>query len=259
MALLRKRYFNWVDAHVDYIEDAVEIFESYGVSSEKVFIIYNSPDTDHLLEIKEKLLQNPPLLPSNPHRLIHVGRLVKWKKVHLLLESIHRLKSDFPNIELVVVGNGPEEEGLKQQAKDLGIMDNVRFVGAVHDPKQLGRYLLDSSFYVLAGVGGLSINDAMCFDKAIICSECDGTEKKLVKQGYNGYFFENDNIDDLTQQIKVLLTNPENTRLMGQNSLNIIQKEINVHTVIRGYVAAFNFVNSDSTQIVYQELSTNKV
>ncbi|EAY26111.1 glycosyltransferase [Microscilla marina] len=243
LAYLRKKYFNWVDAHVDYIEEAYEIFESYGVPKERIHIIYNSPDTDYILNVREQLLKEPPLLAPNPYRLIHVGRLVKWKKVHLLVEAVRRLKPEFSEIELVIVGGGPEEDNLKAQVKEAGLEANTTFTGPIHETKELGRYLLDSSVYVLAGVGGLSINDAMCFDKAVICSECDGTEKKLLREDYNGRFFENDNVDDLTQQIRILLSDPDKIKVMGQNSLGIIQNEINVHTVIKGYVDAFKFVN----------------
>ncbi len=236
--------FKMVDAHVDYTEEAFEIFESYGVAKEKIFIIYNSPDTDIIFDEKAKIENLPNLLPNNSHRLLHVGRLVKWKKVDMLIDVFEKLQTKFPNAELCIVGDGPELENLKLQAKELNIGEKVRFVGAVYEMKDLGRYFKESLVYVLAGMGGLSINDAMCFDKPIICSVADGTEKKLVRDGYNGYIFENGNPKDLFQKIDLLLTDTENAKLMGLNSTKIIKDEVNIHVVIKNYLRAFNYVNN---------------
>ena len=214
----RRYYLNKLDAHVCYVEDAFEILESYGVEKSKIHIIYNSPDTDKIFASKQKISKEPPILPANPFRIIHVGRLVKWKKVHLLISIIKKLKVDFEKIELVVIGNGPEEASLKKQAIYLGIENHISFIGGVYDPEILGKYLESASIYVLAGVGGLSINEAMCYGKPIICSICDGTEKKLVRDNYNGYIFETDNVADLATKIIAVLSDPLHTNKMGENS-----------------------------------------
>ena len=84
-----------MDAHVDYIEVAYEIFSTYGVDKKKIFITYNSPDTDKLLEVNVKYNIRNAILPYNPFRIIHVGRLVKWKRVDLLIKALKVLKINF--------------------------------------------------------------------------------------------------------------------------------------------------------------------
>lgn len=244
----RKFQFKAVDAHVCYTEDAYKIYQSYGVKKENIFIIYNSPDTQILLQANKEIENSSPILPLNPHRIIHVGRLVKWKKVHLLINALPALIEKLPTIELVIVGSGPEEDALLKQAELLGVRNHVVFVGGVYEPTTLGRYLNASSLYVLAGTGGLSINDAMCFGKPIVCSECDGTEKKLVRNNYNGYIFETDNVADLTDKILAVYSNPIGVETMGQHSLDIIKNEVNENIVIEGYVKAFNYVLKNKCQ-----------
>ncbi len=236
-----KRAFNLVDAHVDYTEEAYEIFGSYGVPKEKIFIIYNSPDTDLILADKAKIEGINNVLPENPLRLLHVGRLVKWKRVDMLIDVFKKLLIQFPTAELVIVGTGPEEQNLKQQAIDLGIEKQVVFTGGVYEMTILGQYFNASLVYVLAGMGGLSINDAMCFDKPIVCAVADGTEKKLVRDGYNGYIFEDGNAEDLCKKLTVLLSDPIKTRQMGLNSGQIIRDEVNIHVVIENYQKAFQY------------------
>jgi glycosyltransferase involved in cell wall biosynthesis len=238
----RKFQFRAVDAHVCYIDDAYKIYQSYGVKKENIFIIYNSPDTQILLEASNQIKHEPSILPINPHRIIHVGRLVKWKKVHLLIDALPSILEKIPTTELVIVGTGPETDALAKQAEDLGISKHVVFVGGIYNPTELGRYLNASSLYVLAGTGGLSINDAMCFGKPIVCSECDGTEKKLVRNNYNGYIFELDNVTDLADKIYTILSDPKLIKSMGDHSLDIIKNEVNEQVVIEGYLRAFKHV-----------------
>ena len=244
---VRKYYYNsLVDATVNYIDDAYEIVGSYGVDREKIFVTTNSPDTDLILEATVEIETLPPILEENPFRIVHIGRLVKWKKTHQLIQAVQLLKVKFPEIELLIIGKGKEQVVLEALAGELGVREHVKFIGGVYDNETLGRYLKVSSVYVLAGMGGLSINQAMAFGKPVICSTADGTEKRLVKNKFNGYYFKDDDINDLAEKIKLIISNNELRRLMGENSLNIIKKDVNVHKVISEYVAAFNFVSGNN-------------
>lgn len=238
----RKEVFNYANAHVNYVEAAYDIYGSYGVPKEKIFITYNSPDTDYYFSVKEKIQLEAPVLPSNNFRIIHMSRLTAWKRVDMLISAVAALKDRYPEIELLVIGDGPEMDNLKNQADHLQVRDAVHFLGGVYKAEELGKYLMASSIYTLAGMGGLSINDAMIFGLPVICSVCDGTEKHLVKEGYNGLYFENASQKSLESGISYLFDNPELSAQMGQNSVKIIKNEINVHTVVDGYMKAFNYV-----------------
>jgi glycosyltransferase involved in cell wall biosynthesis len=248
---VRKLYYNLMDAHVNYVEEAYDIIGSYGVDKRKIFITYNSPDTDLIYAAKEKIQHLPPILPPNPHRLLHVGRLIKWKRVDMLIDVFSRLQQDYPDAELLIVGNGPEEAALKKQVQALGLGESVCFTGAIYDTETLGRYFTAASVYVLAGLGGLSINEAMTFEKPVVCSECDGTEKKLVREAYNGRYFKEGDSQSLYQVLKDMLADPHQLKQMGKRSEEIIRKEVNIHTVIKGYVEAFNYVTQNKYQLQY--------
>lgn len=239
---IRRVFVNRVDAHINYFDEAVAIHGSYGVPPEKVFITANSPDTDYIFEAKKNIENSEPVLPKNPFRIIHVGRLVKWKRVDLLIEATQKLLGKYPNIELLVVGTGPEENNLKEQTKDLELQNQVRFVGGIYEMETLGKYLKSSSVYVLAGMGGLSINEAMCFGLPVVCSVADGTERRLVRENQNGYYFNNGDLESLTEVIDKMLADLPKTKQMGIESERIIREEINVNTVLDKYREAFSFV-----------------
>lgn len=241
----RSAIFNFADAHVNYIEEAYDIFSSYGVPKEKIFITYNSPDTDYYFSIKEKIEKEPLPLPFSKFRIVHLSRLVEWKRVDMLIEAVANMKVEFPEMELLIVGTGPEKDNLTRQALELGVTDSVQFLGGIYDAELLGKYLMSSAIYILAGMGGLSINDAMIFGLPVICSECDGTEKYLVREGYNGLYFEKGNQESLEEKIRYLFNNQSICNEMGDHSVEIIKNEINIHTVVEGYMKAFNYVLKD--------------
>lgn len=231
--------FRAPDAHACYVDEAVALYGSYGVPASKIFVTRNSPDTDRLFLARERIAGVPPILPPNPHRIVHVGRLIPWKRVDLLIEALAAVRTRLPDAELVVVGDGPERAALEARAARAGLAEAVRFVGGVYAPEELGRYLAASAVYVLAGMGGLSINDAMCFGKPVICSVCDGTERHLVRDGENGLYFEAGDVESLARAILRLLEAPGLVERMGERSTEIIQEEINIHTVVEGYGRAF--------------------
>lgn len=71
--------------------------------------------------------------PAEVHanRVTVVGRLVPYKRVDVVVRACARLRADHPDIELVVIGQGPERARLAALADELGIADRVTFRGFV--------------------------------------------------------------------------------------------------------------------------------
>lgn len=243
VALIRKYYYSFIDINLHYIEDGFKILKTYGVPQEKIAVTLNSPDTEKLIEAKQKSSKLDEILPYNPFRIIHVGRLVKWKRVDLIIKAVARLSVLFDKIELVVLGDGPELSNLQNITKELKIEHKINFIGAVYDPVLLGRYFNSSSIYVLGGMGGLSINEAMVFEKPVICSICNGTEKFLVRDGYNGYLFKNGDLDSLVEKTSLLLSDQNKIQELGKNSYSIINNFVNIDIVVNKYLNAFIKLN----------------
>lgn len=240
---IRKWCYSKADGTLNYTTYAKEIIPSYGVDDSSIHITYNANNDEELRAIREKALTDEKLLPDNKQRILHIGRLVKWKRVDLLIEAFALVLKRFPHAELVIVGDGPELEPLKELAKTHRVDTRVVFAGAVYGSYDLGRYMLESSIYVLAGMGGLSINDAMTFGLPVICSVCDGTEKDLVIEGKNGHFFRPGDATDLAEKITGLFLHPEVMEAMGEESERIIREKINIEIVSSRFIKAFQAVS----------------
>jgi glycosyltransferase involved in cell wall biosynthesis len=237
---LRSRYYRLIDASLIYASVGYKIQESFGLSREQIFLTHNSPDTDKI-GIQRKRLEEQGVKTMNTKRILHLGRLVKWKRVDLLIEAVSRLSTRHDDLELFIIGAGPEEANLKQLARKV-TGARIEFLGGIYDPEALAREIMSSSVYVLAGMGGLSINEAMAFGKPVICSRCDGTEKDLVRDGINGFFFREGDPVDLASKIEILLDDPKRIQGMGAASRAVIDEKINLDTVTEKFVACFDYL-----------------
>lgn len=242
--LIRRYCYSRADGALAYSSLGKKIMPTYGIREKRVFVTYNTTDSEALLREKELLLREPSILPENSRRIIHMGRLVKWKRVDLLIDAFAKVLVKFPDAELVVLGDGPERDTLIKQTRELGIDRKVLFTGGIYDPKTIGAYMNASSLYVLAGMGGLSINDAMTYGLPVICSVCDGTERDLVSHNVNGLFFQENDVNDLSEKISLILADPALREKMGNASLRVIKERINLESVSDRYLHAFRIITT---------------
>jgi len=236
---MRRKYYSMVDATMIYASHGFEIQESFGIKREKIFLTHNSPDTELISSTRSRLKEEG-VGTVHPKRILHLGRLVKWKRVDLLIEAVAKLSAKHKDIELHIIGEGPEEKDLKKLAVRLAPEQSIKFLGSIYDPEALAREIMASAIYVLAGMGGLSINETMAYGLPVICSRCDGTERDLVDEGVNGLFFQEGDAVDLASKIELLLNDPERSRQMGENSLALIDQKINLETVAQGFMNCFD-------------------
>ena len=63
--------------------------------------------------------------------IIYIGRLVEKKGVSTLLDAVKLLETRYPDLQVTIVGDGPERPALVQQCRQLGIDKQVEFAGPV--------------------------------------------------------------------------------------------------------------------------------
>ena len=98
-----------------------------GANPEKLHVFRNGVDLERFRPEQPHAARNRLGLPQDKTILLSVGHLVARKGHHVAIEATAAM----PQALLCVIGDGPEQAGLRALAVQLGIADRVRFVGAV--------------------------------------------------------------------------------------------------------------------------------
>jgi len=101
-----------------------EKLENLGVKSH-IEIIFSGIDLGTIKSIKAK----------KENKIIFVGRLVKYKNVDILIRTFAEIKKDKKDLELVIVGEGPEKNNLYRLSKSLNV--KVEFKGFLSEKEKI--------------------------------------------------------------------------------------------------------------------------
>jgi len=197
-------------------------------------IIGNSPDTESLIPIIDKLPRAP---ESTTFRFVSVGRMVRSKNFELIVRAVELMKADglAESYCVTIVGDGPDQNRLMSMVESKGLQKEIVFERGVYEPESLYRKLLDSDVAIMPGLGGLFLNDCLMASLPVLCSVGDGTEDVLITHGKTGLRFAENDETSLRHWMVFCLRNRALIRGMRRNCRSIIDTEMNVWTVINGY------------------------
>jgi glycosyltransferase involved in cell wall biosynthesis len=117
-------------------------------------------------------------------RIVTVGELKYQKRFDVLLHSVAQLKAF--DLEVQIIGDGPERANLERLADELQIGGIVRFCGAIYELPAKEKIFSQAALGVLPGRGGLVIQELMFYGIPVICGKADGTEADLIVEGQSG-------------------------------------------------------------------------
>jgi glycosyltransferase involved in cell wall biosynthesis len=174
-------------------------------------------------------------------KVLCVSRLIERKGIRFLIEAIGMLKDD--KIELVLVGEGNQEEELKQLAKDLGVADGVEFRGYV-DHDSISDIYKNSDVFVLPSLNeGMSnaLLEAMASGLPVIVTDTGGTSELIDR---NGIVVPKGDSNAIAQAVCELMDDPEVRRRMGMKSREIAART-GWGVVGDGYIKVYEKVLSE--------------
>ena len=163
--------------------------------------------------------------------ILCVGRLVKRKGQDKLISALPKIKEEFPNVKLLVVGEGPLGKKLFKLVKKLGLEDNVIFVGRV-SYEELPKYFRVGDIFAMPArtrnfgleVEGLGIVylEASATGLPVIVGSSGGAPDALI-QGETGYVVDGRNTLEIARQISYLIRDPESARRLGAKGRDWIE------------------------------------
>jgi glycosyltransferase involved in cell wall biosynthesis len=134
--------------------------------------------------------------------IVAAGRLVNVKGFDILIDSFNRIKNNFPNLELWILGEGVLREELQAHIHNYGLRERVKLIGHVDNPYP---YFKNAKACVISsrveGFPNVLLQMMVCNNK-VISTDCAGDIKNI-----EGIFkCKTENIEDLSQQITNALT-----------------------------------------------------
>jgi glycosyltransferase involved in cell wall biosynthesis len=161
-------------------------------------------------------------LSERKYYLIAVGRLVKRKGFEYLIESMKHLPTE---IQLLIIGDGPLEQELRNVAMRAGVSDRVFLLG-YQTRERIWEYLQVSDCFVLSSLHeglGIVVQEAMCAGLPIVSSN-NGGQVDLIRDGRNGVLVRPMDSQALSAAIKEIYSRPDTASEMRRNNLDDIKR-----------------------------------
>ena len=151
------------------------------------------------------------------HRVLSIGRLVERKGFQFVIESIPELLEEYPDLEYVVIGDGPYKSNLMNLVGSLSLEGHVKFLGRVSDTEKIEQYKRCSVFVMpsieisdddtVEGFGIVYI-EANQLGKYVISGRCGGVPEAVI-EGSTGTILEHVDKTSVKESISKVFENIE--------------------------------------------------
>jgi glycosyltransferase involved in cell wall biosynthesis len=151
-----------------------------------------------------------------PHMVFACRQLFPRKGIRFLIQAAAQLKPRFPDLKLVLAGDGFERPELVRLAQDLGIADDVSVLGWVPN-NALPKYYRAAAVSVIPSLEegfGIPAAEAMGCEVPVVASDAGGLPE-VVEDGVTGLVVPRGDVPALAEAIGALLADPERRHRMG--------------------------------------------
>jgi glycosyltransferase involved in cell wall biosynthesis len=196
-------------------------------------VIHNGIDTHHFTP--------PHISPQNKiPQLIAVGRLVKLKGLHNLIEALAQVKQQGHSFHLKIVGDGPEKNNLIKQAEHLAIKESVTFLGHIphenlpHQYQQADLFVLPS----LAESFGQVFAEAMACGLPIIGSTTGGIPE-VVGSHQQEWLIPPGDVSALAKKISKLLALSDQRQKLRETNPDYVRNHLTWSHCAQAYLELY--------------------
>jgi glycosyltransferase involved in cell wall biosynthesis len=212
------RYFcNHCDLVITPTGKVKELLHDYGVQA-PIEVIPTGIDLARFSQGDPTWLRKQLQMDPEVKLLLFVGRLTKEKNVDFLIRAFALTQKKFPETRLVIVAGGPEEERLKNLTMELGLTQQIVFMGQMTEQDLVNCYH-GADFFVFPSVTetqGLVILEAMAAGLPVIAVDAFGVSD-MIRSGIDGLLTRY-TLEDFAAGICQLLENERQCEVIAAGS-----------------------------------------
>jgi glycosyltransferase involved in cell wall biosynthesis len=233
--------------HYISVSDSVKeyLIEKANILPEKITTIYNGVTLNGQIPKGKGGVPGPFGLGPNDSVVLSVGRFHRQKGYDYLIRAITTVKREVPTVKVLIVGEGEEENDLKNLVKSLDLRKEVIFPGLCRD---VGNILNFTELFVLPSLWeGMpnAVLEAMAAAKPVVATRVGGVAE-LVVNGETGILVPPEDPDALARAMVDLLQNTEKANSMGNAGRERVQEHFSLTEMVA------------KTERLYQELLNTK-
>lgn len=167
-----------------------------------------------------------------------VGRLTPVKGLSYLLQAVSILLRQRVDLRLLIVGDGVIRKDLEAQAHDLGISENVVFLGHREDTLELMQAM---DIFVLPSLSEgipMALLEAMAVSRPVVASRVGGIPE-IITDGIDGYLVEAMDAEGLVNRCRRLIDSPDLARNMGDQARSRVERDFSAAGMTDQVVALY--------------------
>ena len=183
--------------------------------------------------------------------VVTLGRLIRSKAFHVATRVVSILRRKELDVGLIVVGDGPEMQTIREGAKGQGLVlgQNCHLLGEVTDPQQLVEALVCADICVNPGTLGLSVTDCMAAGVPIVAlsplenGPYHGPELTYVEEGTSGWLVMEHTEEALSQAVEHYLRLPSTSRMEHEEyCITFAEQRLGIEKLVDGMMALLDHV-----------------
>jgi glycosyltransferase involved in cell wall biosynthesis len=152
--------------------------------------------------------------------LVYMGRVGPEKNLAFLLRAFAGIAKTYENVNLLILGDGPERENLEDRVRVMGINERVKFTGMIPYP-ELPAYMAAADVFVTASVTEvhpLSVIEALASGLPVIGIDSPGIGD-TVEDGVTGFLAPEEDLAVFTAKISRIINDHEARQRMSEQAI----------------------------------------
>ncbi|MDD5084867.1 MAG: glycosyltransferase family 4 protein [Candidatus Omnitrophica bacterium] len=220
----------------------------FKVNENKIRVVHNAVDMNRI--ISEYAVANPAdvrkslKLPPETFVIGSVARLVRDKGHEYLVKAVPEILKEFPNIRVLIIGDGPYRRQLEKLTKCLNLEHYVLFLGNRRD---VIRLLSVVDIFILPAVWregfGLSMIEAMTAKKPIVVTNICALNT-IITPGVNGLMVPPKDSKSIAGAICDLLRDTELREKISDGGHQFVRDNFSLPTLQKGILSVYREVEA---------------